>query len=102
MPVYVYEVILPDGSGGETFEVLQSMSESPLTVHPETGQSVRRAVTAPNVTGKWSEAGMNANLSDKQLAAKGFTKYIKTGEGNYEKTAGDGPKSISADRVRSE
>ena len=28
--------------------------------------------------------------SDKNLAAKGFTKYVKTGDGTYEKTAGTG------------
>ena len=99
MPVYVYEIVLPDGSGGETFEVLQSMSEAPLTAHPETGQPIRRTITAPNVTGKWSDAGMTANLSDKNLAAKGFTTDVKTGDGRYEKTTGDGPKSISADGV---
>ena len=38
MPLYVYEVVLPDGTAGETFEVLQGMSEPPLTAHPETGE----------------------------------------------------------------
>ena len=37
MPIYVYEVVLPDGSGGEQFEVIQPMSEAALTKHPETG-----------------------------------------------------------------
>jgi len=97
MPVYVYEVVLPDGSGGESFEVLQSMSEDALTVHPQTGQPVRRLITAPNVQGKWSDSGMGKNLSDKNLAAKGFTKYVKTGDGRYEKTVGSGPDRISAD-----
>ena len=27
MPLYVYEVVLPDGSGGEQFEVIQKMAE---------------------------------------------------------------------------
>ena len=26
MPLYVYEVVLPDGTGGETFEVFQPMA----------------------------------------------------------------------------
>ena len=38
-------------------------------------------------------------MSDKNLASKGFTKYVKTGNGSYEKTAGDGPKKIKR-RVR--
>ena len=33
--------------------------------------------------------------SDKNLAAKGFTKYVKTGNGSYEKTAGSGPKKLN-------
>ncbi len=97
MPVYVYEIILPDGSVGETFEVLQKMSDPPLEVHPDTGQAVRRVVTAPNVMGKWSESGMSTSLSDKNLAEKGFTKYVKAGDGKYEKAAGQGPDVISAD-----
>lgn len=99
MPVYVYEIVLPDGSGGEVFEVLQGIHEPPLTVHPETGQSIRRTLTAANVAGKRSDLGKPADLSDKNLAAKGFTKYVKTGDGQYEKTTGTGPKSISADQI---
>ena len=38
MPLYVYEVVLPDGTGGEQFEVLQKMSDDALTKHPETGE----------------------------------------------------------------
>jgi hypothetical protein len=75
------------------------MNQPPLTVHPETGQPIRRTLTAPNVTGKWSDSGMTANLSDRNLAAKGFTKYVKTGDGRYEKAVGKGPSSISADKV---
>ena len=33
-------------------------------------------------------------MSDKNLAAKGFTKYVKAGDGTYEKTAGSGPKKL--------
>ncbi len=33
-------------------------------------------------------------MSDKNLASKGFTKYVKTGNGTYEKTAGAGPKTL--------
>lgn len=31
MPIYVYEVVMEDGSAGETIEVLQQMSDPPLT-----------------------------------------------------------------------
>ena len=94
MPIYVYEVVLPDGEGGEQFEVLQSMSESALTVHPETGEPVRRVFGTPNAPRAWTDGHAKAKTSDKNLAAKGFTKYVKTGDGTYEKTTGDGPNQI--------
>lgn len=94
MPLYVYQVILPDGSGGEEFEVLQSMSEAELTVHPETGEPVRRVFGTPNAPRAWTDSQGKAKISDSNLAAKGFTKYVKSGDGTYEKAAGKGPKQI--------
>ena len=97
VPIYVYEVLLEDGSTGETFEVLQQMSEPPLTHHPETCLPVRRVITAPAKAGRWTDMKAQSNLSDKNLDAKGFTKYVKMGDGKYEKRAGKGPDVISAD-----
>ena len=94
MPLYVYEVIMPDGSDGEQFEQLQSMSEAVLTVHPETGEPVRRVFGTPNAPRAWTDSQGKAKVSDKNLAAKGFTKYVKSGDGTYEKTAGSGPKKL--------
>ncbi|MHC5007975.1 MAG: FmdB family zinc ribbon protein [Planctomycetota bacterium] len=96
MPTYVYEIINEDGSEGETFEVFQKMSDPPLTEHPETGEPVRRVIQAPNIAGKWSEAGTKKMLSDSNLDRLGFTKYQKMGQGQYEKRAGAGPQSIDA------
>lgn len=90
MPLYVYQVIEPDGSDGEVFEVLQSMSEAPLTAHPENGKPVRRLISAPNTITKFN-AG---NLSPSRLNSLGFTQYKKAGDGHYEKTAGGGPDVI--------
>lgn len=94
MPLYVYEIVLPDGTGGEEFEMLQSMSEPALTVHPETGEPVRRVFGTPNAPRTWTDSHAKAKTSDKNLAAKGFTKYIKSGDGTYEKTAGSGPSKL--------
>lgn len=94
MPIYVYEHVLPDGSGGEQFEWLQGMSEPALTAHPETGGPVRRVFGTPNAPRAWTDAQGKAAVSDSNLASKGFTKYVKTGDGTYEKTAGTGPKQI--------
>lgn len=97
MPIYVYEVVQADGSAGETFEWLQGIHDSPLTQHPETGAPVRRVITAANMAGSWSDMKASSNLSNKNLAEKGFTKYVKAGDGKYEKAAGKGPNVISAD-----
>jgi len=94
MPLYVYEVVLPDGTGGEQFEVLQPMSEAALAAHPDTGEPVRRVFGTPNAPRTWTDMQGAAKITDKNLAAKGFTKYVKAGNGKYEKTAGDGPKTI--------
>jgi hypothetical protein len=94
MPLYVYEVVLQDGTGGEQFEVLQKMSDAPLTEHPETGEPVRRVFAEPNAPRAWADSVGKSKLTDKNLAAKGFTKYVKTDKGTYEKTAGDGPKKL--------
>jgi predicted nucleic acid-binding Zn ribbon protein len=95
MPTYVYEIIEPDGTGGERFEVIQPMTADPLEKHPLTGVPVRRVITGFNVAGKWSDMGMNNKLSDKHLDQIGFTKYVRGGDGYYEKTAGSGPDLIS-------
>jgi hypothetical protein len=94
MPIYVYEEVLPDGSGGEPFEVIQPMSAAALTAHPDTGKPVRRVLSAPNAPRTWTDGQGKAAMTDKNLASKGFTKYVKSGDGTYEKTAGDGPKQI--------
>jgi predicted nucleic acid-binding Zn ribbon protein len=94
MPFYVYEVVNADGSAGEQFEVFQKMADDPLTKHPDTGEPVRRVITEPNAASTWTDSHGKAVTSDKNLAAKGFTKYVKTGNGTYEKTAGDGPKTL--------
>lgn len=102
MPLYVYEVITSDDSPGEQFEVFQSMSEPPLTSHPETGQPVRRVLCAPAIGGKWSDGAMNRSVADdKKLDRLGFTKYVKAGDGVYEKRAGKGPDVINRDQSSS-
>jgi hypothetical protein len=88
MPVYVYRIIRP-GPAAEnepTFEVRQSMSDPPLTRHPETGEPVERVICLPQIA--------RGQLSNSQLGAAGFTKYKKTSDGTYEKQAGNGPKHV--------
>lgn len=114
MPIYVYEIINVEQPAGsvsqdgtvsqdetqscEQFEVVQKMGDPPLTVHPETGQPVRRVIQPPFIGGTWSDHAMKKSTSDdKKLDRLGFTKYVKAGDGFYEKRAGKGPNLISAD-----
>src|SRR5215471_6646668 len=100
MPLYLYELITDDDSPGEQFEVFQSMSEPPLTSHPQTGRPVRRVLCAPAVGGRWSDSAMAKSVADdKKLERMGFTKYVKSGDGTYEKRAGKGPDLISRDQL---
>src|SRR6187455_2754468 len=99
MPLYVYEAITTDDSTAEQFEIFQSMAEEPLTKHPETGIPIRRVLCAPAVGGKWSDSAMAKSVADdKKLDRLGFTKYVKSGDGTYEKRAGKGPDTISRDQ----
>ncbi|MEZ6055217.1 MAG: zinc ribbon domain-containing protein [Planctomycetaceae bacterium] len=115
MPIYVYEILdhVPSDEGLEvfakpeegeglppvTFEITQRISDPPLTVHPETGQPVRRIIQAPFIGGSWSDSAMHKSSNDdKKLDRLGFTKYVKAGDGFYEKRAGKGPDVISKDR----
>jgi putative FmdB family regulatory protein len=93
MPTYEYEPVDEAPSdcpqcGEVRFEVRQTFAEASLATCPQCGRAVRRVFSAPNIQG----AGRSAEtLSNKGLAEKGFTKYVKAGDGHYEKVAGKGP-----------
>ena len=97
MPTYDYAVIKPDGTLGEPFEVFQSMSDPPLTKYPETGEPVKRLVSAPGLALNHSDASDKSKLSDSNLDRLGFTKYERSGDNTWDKTAGKGPGQISRD-----
>jgi predicted nucleic acid-binding Zn ribbon protein len=61
MPIYVYETV-PAGPGEspERFELRQSMSDAPLTQHPETGVPVQRVLSGGLVTFTGSAASAGA------------------------------------------
>lgn len=95
MPLYEYEHLAKDKqpcpTGGERFECFQAMSAPPLETCPDCGARVRRVLSAPRVHGQASSV---QTLSNRNLAEKGFTKYVKSGDGYYEKKAGKGPDVI--------
>jgi len=94
MPTYVYAVINEDGTDGETFEIVQRMSEPALKKHPKTGQPVRRVIMPPSIN---TSTPSKKRLDPDYQAKHGFTRYEKSGDGTYEKTAGDGPDLIKRD-----
>ncbi|GIX03227.1 MAG: hypothetical protein KatS3mg113_0233 [Planctomycetaceae bacterium] len=94
MPIYLYEEILPDGSGGQVYELMQSIHEPALCYHPESGVPIRRKLTAPAWVPKgFGQHNKKDQLSDRNLEKLGFTKYVKN-KGRYEKVAGEGPDYI--------
>ena len=91
MPIYVYRVIHEDGSEGETFELLQSMKDRALTVHPETGERIRRVYQPPNLASKYTPGQTRSKLENKNVEKAGFTKYERDKlTGTYHRTAGKG------------
>src|SRR6059058_4258656 len=73
MPIYEYR--RPDGT---TFEVVQSFSEDPLTVDPETGVPVERVLHPPAVHFKGkgfysTDYGSRARQRETAAAAEGGT-----------------------------
>jgi len=94
MPIYVYEVITDDGEEGQIFEIMQRISDPPLTKHPLSGMPCKRVITAPNFNTDHSPAKEKKMLSNDNLGRLGFTKYEKSGDGEYVKTVGKGPDTI--------
>ena len=95
MPLYVYELVNPDGTGGERFELMQRMADPPFEAHPETGAACRRVFGVPNAPRGWTDRQAKATTSDKNLERLGFTQYVKGEGGKYQKKFGKGPDRIS-------
>jgi hypothetical protein len=94
MPVYLYCEILDDGSDGEPFEIVQSMSDPPLATHPETGRKVRQIFCPPNIPLRYTAQAQKTSLSNERLEKLGFTKYQKDKlTGGYNKVAGSDPRA---------
>ena len=96
MPTYLYQVILENGEEGPTFELEQGVDEDTLTVHPITKHEVRRVITLPNISKRYT-AGRERQLNDNKYIEKaGFTKYERDKiTGKYHKVAGkNGPDEI--------
>ena len=89
MPLYEY-ASLKGGCrkcrGG--FEIMQKLAEPRLRKCPACKAPVERVISAVGVHTKFS-------MSKSKLNDLGMTKYVKTSDGSYERTAGHkGPKMI--------
>ena len=94
MPTYLYCEVLEDGSDGETIEVIQSMNEPPLAVHPKSGRPLRKVFCAPNLATRYTAQAQKSSLSNERLEKLGFTKYQKDKlTGTYHKTVGKDPRA---------
>lgn len=96
MPLYTYQIINPDGTEGETFDIIQPMSASPLTFHPELGLPVKRVYHAPLLSTRYGPKTTAAKLDTKNVDKAGFTKYVRDKSTNtYHRVAGkEGPSTF--------
>jgi len=70
------------------FEVMQRLAEPRLTQCPACGQACERLVSAAAIGGRYA-------TSNSRVKELGMTKYVKAGDGYYERAAGTGgPKII--------
>ena len=76
MPVYEYR---HEGGAcseyGDTFEIVQNMSDPPLLFCPACGKEVRRLISLINVS---------APITDSRYKELGFTKLVRRDAGVYE------------------
>ena len=69
------------------FEAFQKIADKKLTRCPTCHKPCERLISPVKVTGKYS-------TSNSRVKELGMTKYVKAGDGVYEKAAGKGPDVI--------
>ncbi|MYF71161.1 MAG: hypothetical protein F4053_15125 [Proteobacteria bacterium] len=93
MPTYIYQVTSGDGRSGERFEVVQGMRDEPLTVHPQTGEPVRRVITGG--TGVLGQPVRRSTVVDKSLAAATPCGCSRTALQEMARPASRGPRTTA-------
>jgi putative FmdB family regulatory protein len=81
MPTYEYEAQDPEKGCARCrnpFDVVQRMSDQPLTVCPDCGVPLRKLISRPSI-------GPSASGFDQHAKSKGFHKLKRLGKGEYEK-----------------
>lgn len=73
VPTYVYETIpTDDATKPVVFEVQQKLADPPLTQHPDTGEPVRRVLTAPFLGGMSGKSDAAREVCDEPAAGCGM------------------------------
>ena len=93
MPTYTYQVISSKGDGTERFEVVQGMRDDPLTLHPRTGEPVRRVITGG--TGILGQPVRRSTVVDKSLAAATPCGCSRTALGELTRPSSRGPRTTA-------
>jgi putative FmdB family regulatory protein len=105
MPIYEYR-----RADGTTFELLESITADPLTVDPETGQSVERVLHAPAVHFKGS-GFYNTDYGTKKRAretkeagdkSSSSSSDSKSDAKSSSSTSGDSSKSSTSSTAKSD
>ena len=86
MPIYEYEHTGQPCHLNQQFEVVQSISEKPLTHCPECGGKIKKLISQSNIS---------TTKSNSELRDMGFTKLVRRDDGVYENvTARGGDKKM--------
>jgi hypothetical protein len=95
VPIYEYQHMDKVVEGcSENLELFQRMCEPPLDECPHCNQPVKKVISLP-AHHRTSEGD---KLSDANLKRTGFSKYVKSGDGTYEKAAGPDEAPAALDR----
>jgi len=97
MPVYQYKVV-DSKIEDEIIEVEQEIGAKELRVHPITGETIKKVITAISLTLSHSSTKEKATLEKGNLEKNGFTVFQKDDSNSlkYNRTAGNqGPEEIN-------
>ncbi|PCJ16567.1 MAG: FmdB family transcriptional regulator [Candidatus Cloacimonadota bacterium] len=99
MPIYEYKHT--DGFSNDCQEVeefFHGISAEAYTKCPKCDHAIQRIVSMP---AKHAES-MKDKMSDKNLSRLGFSKYVKSSDGKYEKASGpaDAPSTLDRDAMK--
>lgn len=97
MPIYKYKV-LDSKIVDEIIEIEQEIGAKELQIHPITGETIKKIITATSLTLSHSSTKEKATLEKGNLEKNGFTVFQKDNSNplKYNRTAGNqGPEEIN-------